>query len=222
MRLFRFQALAPVLLAVSSSLLLSFAHAETITAGNATPTIPATQVDTHQYDAYIVNTPFAAAGYEVTSYTFTALQPGNITPVLFTELTSGATTSFQVLGIGTLQVLAGTGTYAFGLQSGSDMTGENTYFGFVNTNGSNVAFSYDDPATDPGTFLIASPTLVAGGTFSVSSASQTTDVVPGLSDRTYSIQGNAVAVTPEPAALSLCGTGLLTLAALVRRRRPAL
>lgn len=38
--------------------------------------------------------------------------------------------------------------------------------------------------------------------------------------RTYAIQGNAVAVTPEPAALSLCGTGLSTVAAVVRRRRP--
>ena len=168
--------------------------------------------DTCPNCTYIVGNPFGAAGATVVSYTFGGDQSGSITPELFTGVMSGGTITFTEVGTGTTQTVApGSHTYDFGLVSGTDITSTDTYFGFSNSDGAVVPFNYTSSPVPYGTFLFANgaPLTSEYGTY-------TYNQINSDGDRNYAIE--ATALTPEPGSLSLLGTGLAAVAAMVRRR----
>lgn len=193
--------------------------ATTFTVGNPVP--GGSVLDTCNGCTYIIGQAFGGSG-QLSTYTFSAGQAGDITPVLLDYAFSGTNVIFTVAGIGTTQAIAGPGTYtfAYGSTAGTDVTSTGTAFGFY-SNTPVVLFDYFNTATPPasgGTFFIPSGPLTLGET-------STSDISTGYhmdqlgyaNNRTYAI--NASAVTPEPATLSLLALGLGSVGAIGRLRR---
>ncbi|HZL28003.1 MAG TPA: PEP-CTERM sorting domain-containing protein [Acidobacteriaceae bacterium] len=193
------------------------ANAGTVTVGND-PNNARPIVDGCNNCAYVIPTAFSQAGDIVTGISFWAGQPGDITPVLLSGHDNGdGTITFVVTGVGTDYIATSTGlnTFAFGLTSGSDRTGSNTYFGFFDVGSSTVAFDHD--GSGAGTFLVGTmPGLT--GSFTDSNGAQDPDTQNDLNDRLYSIEATAI-TTPEPTTFSLLALGISGLGAMTRFRR---
>jgi hypothetical protein len=200
--------------------------ATAITAGNPVP--GGSSIDTCPGCDYIVGQAFMAAGYTVSTFTFTSGQAGDITPLLFTRSNSGGNATFTLVGIGTLETTTGSGTYTFnfGLTSGVDTTTTDTYFGFF-SNTPVVLFdtfnaSNPPPNANGGVFFAAPPVPTLGTTTTSDYASGFHDSQLGFNnDRDYAILATAdspVSPAPEPSAVLLVGTGFLGLVGAARRK----
>jgi sugar lactone lactonase YvrE len=154
--------------------------------GNSAVAAPANYaIDGNQSDGYIINKPFDRSS-RVVSYSFFGGKAGTMTPVLFVK---NADDSFTLTGFGTTRTNTPSGvqvTYPFGLVAGTDITSPTTYFGFFNTNGSNVLFA-DNGAND--IYLIGSPGYTSnsiGATYTPDGAIYYSNT-GGLSPRDYAI-----------------------------------
>jgi PEP-CTERM motif len=171
---------------------------------------------------YVVGQSFSTAGQRLVSYSFySQFGGGEITPELFTGVDNGNNTiTFTAIGIGTTQtsINSGINTFAFGLTSGTDITGAHTFFGFYNANGANVWWNNTgDPSK--GTYLLGGALGLGGqGTASTTFTWNTFDA---LNNRAYAIEATAVpAATPEPTSMLLLATGTFGFCGrLVRKNR---
>ncbi len=186
------------------------------------PTVNLGYVDTCPGCLYVyVDFPAAAAGQQVSSYSFYAGATGNeITPVLF-ENTAGS--DFKIIGLGTTQTpsATGTNTFAFGLTSGTaTVLDGNTFFGWLDgspggsTNTGTITSDYPNGSGPAQYFNFSSGPVTVGETIdflTYTSISQST--------RTYSLDVTTTAV-PEPGLYCALGAGLIGLM-VVRRRKIA-
>jgi len=183
------------------------------------PAIARALVDTCDGCIFVLGTPFPAAdvGEEVTGWDFYAydgtVSDGHaiigqsITPLLY----SFDGLNYTITGIGTTQVITSLGyqTYGFGLVSGSDIVGANTYFGYrdgtpTSGNEGTIALDYnngsDDSGSGPPWMLYFVPTNVSVG--------QNLGAPNGNLPRTYSVEADTSDV-PEPGTLASLGIGAL-------------
>ena len=200
-------ALAVLLCGVSSA----------ATIGN--PIVERSTIDTCNGCSFAISTPFTTPG-QLTTWSFWADVTGlSLTPLIYQNTGS----NFVISGIGSTVTVSSLGaqTYAFGLQSGSDLVNANFYFGYRDgtTEGANqgtipftdsasgaLQYYFGDGAGGPNADPFVGETMTLG-TFN-----------GGLLDRNYSIQATSTeSAVPEPSTWLLMAGGFS--AVLLRRRK---
>jgi hypothetical protein len=185
--------------------------------------IPRSFFDSGAGQVFIFGQAFPNPGEQVVSWTFfsdlsatNCCQSGPatmITPLLFDQTGSSI---FTLIGIGTTQTNALTGaqTFSFGLTSGTDTVGTNTFFGWkdgapVGDNPQGVV-EYNDPGASNYFYLGQGVDAVVGNAYTSLATV----------NREYSIQFTTAPVaTPEPGSLGLVGLSICMAAILNKRRR---
>lgn len=198
-----------------AGLLCGISSAATI--GN--PIVDRSTIDTCNGCSFALSTPFTTSG-QLTAWSFWADVTGlSLTPLIYQNTGS----NFVITGIGTTVTVSALGaqTYAFGLQSGSDLVDANFYFGYrdgttVAANTGTIPFTdsasgalqyyFGDGAAGPNANPVVGETMTLGS------------FNGGLLDRNYSIQATSTAsAVPEPSAWLLMAGGFGGL--LLRRRK---